>query len=149
MTIYCTQADIEAKLPEATLIELTDDAAAGAVDSTVLDAAIGDAGEEIDAYLALKYALPLAETPALVRKMAVDLVICDLYGRREMEPPKAIADRCAAAHRHLDQLAKGTLILDVPDPAADGDFGVESTRKSSERIFTIGRDGSRGSLDNY
>lgn len=149
MTIYCTQADIAAKLPEATLIELTDDAAAGTVDSTVLDAAIDDAGEEIDAYLALKYSLPLAATPALVRKMAVDLVICDLYGRREMEPPKAIADRCTSARRHLEQLAKGTLLLDVPDPAADGDFGVESTRDADDRIFTIGRNGGRGSLDNY
>jgi len=149
---YCTQSDIEKQIPEDTLIELTDDDAVGAVDSDIVDRAIADADEEIDAYAAMRYSLPFDTTPALLRRMSVDLAICSLYLRRpHLEIPESRRERCSADRKLLEQIAKGYLKLDVPDPTADADAGIETTSAKSDRVFSIGRDSdsSTGSLDNY
>jgi len=149
---YCTQADIEKQIPEDTLIELTDDDAAGSVDTDIIDRVIADADEEIDAFVSMNYSLPFDSTPALIRRMSVDLSICNLYARRShLDMPDSIKDRCDRDRRLLEQIAKGQLKLDVPDPPADADAGIETTRSKSDRIFSIGRDSdsSTGTLDNY
>lgn len=150
--MYCTQADIEKRLPEATLIELSDDAGAGAVDSDVIDAAIADAGEEIDAYLALRYSLPLASTPGIVQRLAVDLAVCVLFARRvHLALPDQWKERCTAGRRMLEQLAKGGLSLDVPEPSRASDDGIGVTTDVDDRVFSRGKTsaGTTGSLDNY
>ena len=149
---YCTQSDIEKQIPEDTLIELTDDDAVGAGDTDNLDRAIADADEEIDAFVSMQYSMPFTSTPALIRKMSVDLAICNLYARRpHLDLPESRKDRCNADRRLLEQIAKGKLKLDVPDPSKDADGGVEVTTSKSDRAFSIGRssDSSVGTLDNY
>lgn len=149
---YCTQADIQKRLPEQRLIDLTDDAGTGAVDTAVVDAAINDAGEEIDAYLSMRYALPFATVPAIVVRLAADLAVCNLYARRDhVELPKQWDSRCTASRKLLEQLAKGGLSLDVPEPAKASDDGVSATSATGDRIFSMGKAsaGSTGSLDNY
>jgi len=148
---YSALSDILKQMDEATLVELTDDAGAGAVDEDVVTRAIADADEEIDAYLAVKYSLPFSTTPNLVRKLSVDLAICNLYARRDDTLPETRKERCREARAFLDRVAKGVAKLDVPDPAADSDQGVAVTTVKDDRIFTVGRssDGSSGSLDNY
>ena len=149
---YCTQTDIEKQIPEDTLIELTDDAGAGSVVTDVIDRAIADAGEEIDAFVSMQYSLPFATTPGLIRRMSVDFTICNLYARRpHLDIPESRKDRCDADRKLLEQIAKGKLKLDVPDPSKDADVGVEATTQKSDRIFSVGKtsDGSTGSLDNY
>jgi len=148
---YCTQSDITKQLDEETLIQLTDDAEAGEVDTDVLDRAIDDADEEIDAYLAVKYSLPFAVTPNLVRKMAVDLAICNLYARRYDTITETRKEICERIRKDLDRIAKGTMSLDVPDPDAGADYGVAVSTSKSDRIFSRGKssDNSSGTLDNY
>lgn len=149
---YCELTDIEKRIPESVLVDLTDDAGAGTVDEDVVDAAIADADEEIDAWLGMHYSLPFETTPAMVLRMSADLSVCNLYARRDhLELPKQWSDRCAQARRTLERLADGRLVLDIPDPSADADNGIDTTAASSDRIFTMGRvsDGSSGSLDNY
>ncbi|MDF1592593.1 MAG: DUF1320 domain-containing protein [Desulfobacterales bacterium] len=149
---YCTQSDIEKQIPEEILIELTDDDGAGVVDTDAVDRAIADADEEIDAFVSMQYGLPFESTPGLIRRMSVNLAICNLYARRpHLDIPESRKDRCSADRKLLEQVAKGTLKLDEPDPTKDADGGVETTRSKSDRIFSIGRgsDSSTGTLDNY
>lgn len=149
---YCTEGDISKRLPETILIELTDDDGVDVVNLDVVDAAIADADEEVDAFLSMHYTLPFDTTPALVKRMSADLAVCNLYARRDhLELPKQWADRCGATRRMLEKMAAGKLRLDVPDPASSSDDGVETTTVKSDRVFSLGRssDGSSGTLDNY
>lgn len=147
---YCTQDDILEQMDEDVLIQLTDDDDAGVVDEDKVTRAIADADEEIDAYLAVRYALPFGTTPNLVRKYSVDLAICNLYARRQ-GAPEARADRCERVRKDLDKISKGTMELDVPDPAQEDDAGPRVSTSRDDRVFTTGRDSdsSTGSLDNY
>jgi len=148
---YCTQDDIEYTLDRDTLVQLTDDAGIGTIDAEVVARAIADADEEIDSALAVRYSLPLSSTPALVRKISVDLAVCNLYARRDDTLPETRAKRCDEARRLLDRIARGDRRLDVPDPGKDADYGVDVTTSKDDRIFTRGRssDGTTGTLDNY
>lgn len=149
---YCTEGDISKRLPETILIELTDDDGVDVVNLDVVDAAIADADEEVDAFLSMHYTLPFDTTPALVKRMSADLAVCNLYARRDhIELPKQWADRCGATRRMLEKMASGKLRLDVPDPASSSDDGVETTTVKSDRVFSLGRssDGTDGTLDNY
>lgn len=147
---YCTQDDILEQLDEDILIQLTDDDNAGVVDDNKVTRAIADADEEIDAYLGVRYSLPFAATPNLVRKYSVDLAICNLYARRRGAPEDR-ADRCDQVRKDLDKIAQGKMALDVPDPAQDADAGPRVTTDKDDRIFSMGRDSdsSTGSLDNF
>ena len=148
---YSTQDDILKQMDEATLIQLTDDAGSGSVDADVVARAIADADEEIDSALAVKYSLPFSETPPLVRKMSVDLAICNLYSRRDDTMPEQREKRCEEARSLLDKLAAGKRTLDVPEPSTDADFGVGVSTNKDDRVFSVGRDSdsSTGTLDNY
>ena len=82
---YCTQDDLLKLVPELELAQIT--AEAGDVpDAAVVAEAIAQAGAEIDSYLAVRYQLPLAETPARVKSLAVDLALYHLYSRRSVAP---------------------------------------------------------------
>lgn len=149
---YCTQSDILKKIPEDVLIELTDDDGAGSVDTDNVDRAIADADEEIDAFISMRYSLPFSTTPAMIRRISVDLAIENLYGRRPtLDVPENLVERCRADRKILEKLADGKLKLDIPDPTADTDFGIETTSDKTDRVFTIGRDSnsSSGSMDNF
>jgi len=148
---YSVQADLLMQISETELIELTDDAGAGAVDDDVVDRAIADADEEIDAYVGVKYSLPFDSTPGLIRRMSVDLAVCNLYARRDDTIPAYRKERCDAHRKLLEKIALGQLKLDAADPDQDSDFGVKTTSDKDDRIFSIGRgsDNSSGSLDNY
>jgi len=149
---YCTQSDIEKQIPEDIIVELTDDVGADVVDTDIIERAIADADEEIDAFVSMQYSLPFDTTPGLIRRMSVDLAICNLYARRShLDIPDSRKDRCAADRKLLEQIAKGSLKLDAPDPSKDADVGIETTRSKSDRIFSVGRDSdsSTGSLDNF
>lgn len=149
---YCTQGDIEKQIPADVLIELTDDTGTGSVVADKVDRAIADADEEIDAFVSMKYSLPFATTPGLIRRMSVDLAICNLYARRaHLLIPESRKERCEEDRKMLKEIAKGGLKLDVPDPSKNADAGIETTSVKSDRIFSIGRASSSltGSLDNY
>ena len=149
---YCALSDIEHQLPEDDLVALTDDAGSDEVDTDVVDRAIADADEEIDAYLALRYSLPFSTTPELIRKFSVDLAICNLYARRaHLNIPETRKDKCSRARRMLEKIAAGGMRIDVPEPAKTSTGGIAVTTSKADRAFSIGRrsDGSAGTLDNY
>lgn len=148
---YATLTDLLRRVPEETLIQLTDDISGTDVNEDIVDTAISEADEEIDAYLSMRYSLPFASTPAIVVRMSADLAVCRLYARcGHIELPKQWEERRQAVGRMLEKLAEGKLKIDVPDAAVVDSAGIEATSSRSDRIFIAGRvsDGSTGNLDN-
>jgi phage gp36-like protein len=132
---YCTIAEIKAVFDDSLLIQLTDDADAGVINDDVITGAINDASAEIDGWLLRRYTLPLGTVPENLRKYAADIVLYDLYCRRE-GPPDYVAKRYNDAIAYLKLAADGrvSVIADDSDEvsAAVSDFAADNP----PRIFT-------------
>lgn len=138
---YCTQSDILERLPEETLIQLTDDAEVGQVEASVVARAIADADAEIDGYLGARHAVPLSPAPPLVAKIAVELAIYHLFSRRG-GAPEEWRQRYEDNRRLLESVAKGLVSLGVADP--QGTPMPEAPQiDSAPRVF------SRRSLESF
>ena len=137
---YCTETDVKLAIPEADLVQLTDDSDAGVVDSDVVTRAIADADAEIDSYIGVKHGLPLASTPAIIRRISVDIAIHNLYQRRQ-GPPEFRAKKYENAIAILWKIASGDLKIGTSD---DKNVAVPGLLSSSpSRVF------SRDDLDGY
>ena len=106
--MYCTQDDMISRFGEEELIQLTDRAALGVIDGTVLDRAMADAAAEIDGYLAGRYALPLAETPQALTLVACDIARYRLYDDSVID---IVKERYEQAVAYLRSLARGEISL--------------------------------------
>jgi phage gp36-like protein len=134
---YCTLTDIKKMIPEAVVIQLTDDEGLGAVVESRVNEAIAQADAEIDSYCGTKYAVPFSAVPDIVKKCSVDLAIYNLYSRRVEEIPGTRADRYKNAIRQLEGIAKGLISIgEDPAPAGASDSGAEVNVSSEDRIFT-------------
>jgi phage gp36-like protein len=132
---YCTLSDILEQIPEHELMALTDDDGVDAVDTSVTDRAIADADAEIDGYCGKRYAVPFPATPVILRKISVDIVIYNLFARRQGAPDDR-RTRYKDAVNFLEGVAKGLVSLGVEDP----DSTLPETGKpritSSDRVFS-------------
>ena len=132
---YSTQDDLLEQITEAELIELTDDAGDGEVDSEVVARAIADADATIDAYCQGRYGVPLSPVPAMIRAVSVDMAIYNLLSRKNEEVPKVRDDRNRNAVRFLERVAEGKIRLGASTPAqANTEHSVSI--ESGGRIFT-------------
>jgi len=140
---YIVQADLSEKVSTAELIQLTDDAKLGVVDTTVVAKLIASAEAEIDGYLATRYAVPLAApVPTLVKKWAVDLTVYNLYLRRRRvteDAQRAYDD----AIKQLRDTAKGLLTLGLDPPPARSALSSQGAVLSNESAW------SRDKLDDF
>lgn len=122
---YCSLQDLTDRYGERMLVALSDrgELASTEPDAALFDRAIGDAAAAIDAYLAARYALPLASTPAIVRDIALRIAIYNAHGQTVSEKVK---DDYKEALRQLQQISAGTMKLDVAgiEPAAAGGGAV-------------------------
>ncbi len=143
---YCTLDDIKKLLPEEDIIQLTDDEnlKPAAIDPTNtdhapiigrIDEAIATADAEIDGYAAVKYSVPFAATPALIKGLSVEVSIYYLYTRRTV--PEKIEKRYDKAVSRMKDIARGLLTLGIePPPAPSSTGGAESNKPVSDRVFT-------------
>ena len=147
---YATKADILEQLDEDILVQLTDDTDMGVVGEDAVVRAIADADAVIDGYCGTRYAVPFTDVPVIIRKLAVDIAIYNLYARRKGAPEDRKA-RHENAVKLLRDVSLGKITLGGDAPAEDTDSGPEVTTKKSDRIFSTGKssDGSAGTLDNY
>lgn len=133
--MYCTVDDLRAHLPERRLIEVSDDVhpnSAGEVQASVVDAAIQSAGALIDSYVGQRYPLPLSTVPDILRRIAVNLAVCDLYDRvTEMQTTEGMRDRRKEATRLLELILDGKITLGLPKSAdnANSLFAAVSHRR--------------------
>lgn len=109
---YVTPQSLIDAFGERELVELTDrsEPRANEVDYQVAQRECDRTCVEIDAALALRYALPLAEVPELLHYLALDLARFYLH---QSEPPTLVKTRFDAARQTLRELAAGRSSLGV------------------------------------
>jgi phage gp36-like protein len=113
---YATLTDLRAVADEAELVRLTDDEGAGSAVDAVLTQALADASDEIDGYIATRYAAPFSSVPPILRRYCIDLALAALYARRPMGPPEHIEARRKSALAFLTKVAAGAISLGSEDP---------------------------------
>lgn len=132
---YATIAQLTDRFGERMLIALTDRAevATGVVDTDVVDRALADTDAQIDGYLAARYALPLASTPALVADLAQVIAIWKLH---PYSPDEKIKKDYDDALKMLRDIADGRVKLDLAgvEPEGVDTGGVQITDR--ERPLT-------------
>lgn len=149
---YSTQTDLEEQISQAELIQLTDDAGSGSVDTSAVARAVADADAEIDSYCGGRYTMPFSPVPVIIRKFSVDMAIYNLFSRRSvLKVPEERQKRYDNAIRFFRDLAKGLISLGADSPAESSDGLPQATRTKDDRVFSLGKtsDGSAGTLDNY
>lgn len=124
---YITDADFEKAFGSAELEDLTRD------DNDFARAELAASGL-IDGYLASRYALPLANVPAMVKGWALDIARYRLW---DEQAPEEVRRRYEDALAQLKDVAKGLIAL-PPDAAGlpPATSGVYFDGYSDERIMT-------------
>ena len=133
---YCTLEDLQQKIDRNELVDLTDDADLGVIDTDRTDRAIDDAGSLIDAYCASRYKVPLDPVPAIIRKFCVDIAIYNLFQRRRGAPEDRQRDYTNAI-TFLQSVAAGRATLgEQPEPEApDESTGQASIINTRDKMF--------------
>ena len=114
---YCSLADLQLAIPLQTLIWLSnDDESATAMNQAVVEEAVRQAEELVDAYLRGRYNLPLSPVPSVVKDMAVNLARHWLYARRPegSELPDAVTRTYKSSLQMLEAIRDGKLTIGDP-----------------------------------
>ncbi|MEG2173141.1 MAG: DUF1320 domain-containing protein [Desulfovibrionaceae bacterium] len=136
--MYATQGDMIARFGEEQLVQLTDRAhpPTDVIDKAVLEAALIDAAEVVDSYVAGRYQVPLSPVPAPVRRWCADMSVYYLHRKGVPEHiRKAYEDALAA----LKDVAKGTIQLQAAGvegsaPVVQGGGGIQQA--GPRRVFS-------------
>ncbi len=135
--MYCSKADIQKRVSDTDLIELTtEDAQAQVPDDDIIDEAIEAADEEIESYAAARYNVPFSPVPGRIMDVSRDIAIWNLYARRPaIETPEVIKDRYKSAVKWLEKLNAGKVTIgDSPEPAESETVGGQVSQ--NDRVFT-------------
>lgn len=132
---YCTQDELLLMITVEELSELTTEMGE-APDLMVVEEAIAKADGEIDAYLGIRYSLPLAGIPDRVRSLSVDMALYHLYSRRSVAP-LVRGQKYAAAVAFLKQVAAGQALVAGAGDAA-GDAGQVEDFSGAPRVLDRG-----------
>jgi phage gp36-like protein len=134
---YCTENDLLKMITQEELAELTAEAG-DSPDLLVVEEAIAKAGAELDAYLGVRYQVPVTPAPAQFKALAVDMAIYYLYTRRSAAPAVR-RERYEAAARFLKDVAAGQAVV----AGASGE--PASTEREATEIASAARVFSRNS----
>lgn len=137
--MYCTIDDIKLKLPESDIIDLTDDANTGAINTSIVNSAIADAESLINMYIRSHATLPLTVVPTMIKKIAVELSKFYLYERRG-DVPENVKESYDEQKSLLKDIQKGVASLGVETETEDTkvtDSGRFVTNKTSDsKVFS-------------
>lgn len=139
---YCTLEDIRGHVPEARLVEITDDThpnATGSVNEVVVDKAIAESSNVIDAYIGKRFKLPLPGIPSVLRTICIDLSIYNLYERvTELNVSDGMQLRYKNAVSLLKDIADGKASIgDVPEEVDISENGFKMSSTTSQPIFSL------------
>lgn len=140
---YATQADI-AELYGADALHVADRDGDGLADTGAVTRALEGASDEIDSHLAVRYRLPLAEPPRILRQYAVDIALYRLALSADVQSEEH-RRRYKDAIDALKLIAEGKAALVMPvNPEAedDGQGPRPIVAGGPERLFS--RDKMRG-----
>ncbi|WP_419534736.1 gp436 family protein [Endozoicomonas sp.] len=127
---YCDSAAMIARFGGDELIRLTDPGD-GAMDAAAIDAALTDASDEIDSYLAVRYTLPLSVIPEIVVRLCADIARYRLYDSRMLDE---VEKRYDDSIKLLKDIVRGSAVLPLPTTTASTE--VSTTRSREDRLFT-------------
>lgn len=134
--MYTSTETVEARFGTRFLVQMTREGAETTVDTDLLASVIAEVEAEIDGYVGRAYALPLAIVPAMLSRLAADLVRFRLYARKpNLRIPEDVTKRFDADVKVLERIAKRDISLGLPlEPAQEG--GQGAVLSSGERTFT-------------
>lgn len=104
--MYATRNDLEARFGGGEMQQLEIMQTAG----NSIEEALRDASEEIDSYIAVRYSLPLPETPSTLKRVACNIVRYRLYFQR---PTEEVDNRYKAEIDFLKRIADGKAVLNI------------------------------------
>jgi phage gp36-like protein len=141
---YCDVVDLKNYLPEATIIQLTDDSDTGDIDFDKTTDAIRRADDFVDAHLMGRYTLPLTTVPYYIRDLSTKLAIYFLYKRSLLvtlpDPIKEDYDYCISV---LQQIQKGKI---NPFQATQEPVFFKGNKTESDRVMVLGPVGGSGNM---
>lgn len=134
---YATATELIERIAEQTVIDLTDDAGLGVINTDAVDRAFADADTEIDSYLAGRYPVPVSPAPVLLTRLSLDLATEGLYARRpHSDTPEAVVRAAKNARALLASIAANKAALPgVSEGLADGRLSGASF-SADGRLFT-------------
>lgn len=107
---YATQQNMVDRFGEREVIALTDRDNTGVIDALVLAQALASAEDEVNAYMAGRYALPLATTPLIVRDFACDIARYRLCSA-EVTETEEVRNRYKDAIKFFEKVSTGQISL--------------------------------------
>lgn len=128
---YASLTDLIERAGEQELLDVADRDNDGTVDPDVVEAALVHADNIANGFLAVRYRLPLAVVPDLLRTWCV--AIARYYLHRDTAPDNVVRDR-KDANGALEKMARGTIDLPV------GEGEPEPTAGNSGRVSVVGPD---------
>lgn len=130
---YATQQNLIDRFGEQELIQLTDRENLGAINTTVIDRALGDADAQINGYLGVRYTLPLtAPIPTDLERLACDIARYALYDDRVTEQ---VAQRYKDAVALLRDVSAGRAQLGIDDTSNKPASNNAAQMTSAESVF--------------
>lgn len=138
---YCTLEDIRGHVPDARLVEVTDDLtpnADGEIKQDIVGKAIEESSTLIDAYIGKRYRLPLPGVPSVLRSVCVDLSIYNLYERiTEMNISEGMKLRYNNAIALLKRIADGEASIGLEDGNKAEEAGFKVMGTNAPSMFTL------------
>ncbi|CAM5398418.1 hypothetical protein AFEL58S_01996 [Afipia felis] len=143
--MYATRANIEALYGADELrgvLNIGSDDALSAEDITRVDQALADGSEQIDAYLGVRYVLPLPIVPGVLRSYAIDLAMYRIALRQGLVREE-LRTRYEDAIKFLQAVSAGK--ANLPGIGTDGALDAKASDGSSQDVqfVTSGRRTSR------
>ena len=133
---YCSLPDLQLAIPPQTLVWLSnDDESATAMNAAVVEEAVRQAEELVDAHLRGRYILPLGGADAPVPSV-VNLARHWLYARRPegSELPDAVTRTYKSALQMLEAIRDAKLTIGVPTGEAAPEPGEMKVRARPRRF---------------
>ena len=140
---YCTYEDIKGHVPEARLVEVTDDLspnATGTVNVEIVEKAINESSTLIDSYVRKRFPRPFQSVPEVLRMVCIDLSIYNLYERvTELNITDGMKLRYDNAIKLLIRIADGEqdIGVDPDEPVVESGFSVASKLNGGPAMFSL------------
>ena len=133
---YATQQEMSDRVGADDLALVADREGDGALDTAAITGALDDATAEIDSYLAARYGLPLAEVPATVKRVCIDMAMYHLSGNKTTEEVEKRYQRAVA---WLRDVSKGLATLGAaPDETTSQGAFFEASGRITGRTKMSG-----------
>jgi phage gp36-like protein len=113
---------MQARYPNRDLVQLTnEDPTMTTLNSARLSTFLGDASDEIDAYLEARFALPLTDPPAILTRICCEVAMYHLNALRPIHDLQDAKDKYERAIAFLEEVSEGKRTLglstDAQEPA--------------------------------